>query len=348
MENSQIFKDKRILVIGGTGSCGSVIVKRLLNADPKVIRVFSRDEDKQYHMQFELGDHDNVRFLLGDIRDKDRLARAMEDIDIVFHTAALKHVAGCEYNPFEAVRTNILGTQNVIDVALDNEVSMVAYTSSDKAVNPISAMGASKLMAEKLMSTANLYRGLRRTVFYSVRFGNVLGSRGSVISRVISQIKNGRPVTLTDPRMTRFVMSTGEAVDLMLRTTELAKGGEVFILKMPAIKIEALLNVLIRKYAPKYGLDPEMIKVKKVGIKPGEKLFEELMTNEESSRAYETDKMFIVLPPLGESDQPISAYDENTRRPSISRYASDDARFLSEEEIEEVIDSGIWLDEENL
>lgn len=341
------FKNKKILVIGGTGSFGSAIVNRLLDFDPTVIRIFSRDEDKQYHMQYELQNLKNVRFLLGDIRDKERLLRAMEDIDIVFHAAALKHVTSCEYNPFEAVRTNILGTQNVIDVALDCEVSMVVYTSSDKVVNPTSAMGASKLMAEKLISTANFYKGPREIIFYSVRFGNVLGSRGSAIERFLRQIKNGEPVTLTHAAMTRFVMSMDEAVDLVLRTTEFAKGGETFILKMPALKIESLINVLIRRYAPKSGVDPSTIKIHEVGPKPGEKLYEELMTQDEDTRAFETNDMFIVLPPFGESKQSMDVY-EGAHKPSMSGYTSSDTELLSEKKIEEIIDSGKWFDEENL
>lgn len=341
------FTNKKILVTGGTGSFGSVLVKRLLDFEPAVIRILSRDEDKQYHMQYELQEIKNIRFLLGDIRDKERLSRAMEDIDIVFHAAALKHVVGCEYNPFEAVRTNVLGTQNVIDTALDCNVSMVVYTSSDKAVNPTSAMGASKLMAEKLISTANLYKGSREIAFYSVRFGNVFGSRGSAITRFIDQIKKREPVTLTHSEMTRFVMSIDESVDLVLKTTEMARGGETFILKMPTLRIEALMNVLIRKYAPQFGIKPEDVKIKEIGKKPGEKLYEELMTEEESARAYETDDVFIVLPSFDESRQTLESY-RGARETSASEYTSNNTDTLDEGEIEKIIDEGKWFDEESL
>lgn len=340
-------KDKNIMVIGGTGSFGSAIVKHLLDFNPEVIRIFSRDEDKQYHMQYELQDYKNIRYLIGDIRNKGRLLRAMEGIDIVFHAAALKHVASCEYNPFEAVKTNIVGTQNVIDAALNCNVSMVVYTSSDKAVNPTSAMGTSKLMAEKLISTANFYKGPRKTILYSVRFGNVLGSRGSAIDRFLKQIKSGEAVTLTHSEMTRFVMSTNEAVDLVLRTTTMAKGGEIFILKMPALKIEPLIHVLIKGYAPKVGMDPDKIKIREIGPKPGEKLYEELMTNEENSRVFETDDMFIVMPPFGESSLSMDEY-EGAHKPEMSGYTSNDAKLLSEKEIKEIVNAGQWFDEERL
>ena len=196
------FKDKKILVTGGTGSFGSAIVKRLLDYQPEVVRIISRDEDKQYRLSNALKKHKNVRFLIGDICDKERLLRAMEHIDIVFHAAALKHVLSCEYNPFEATKVNVFGTQNVIDAALERGVSKVIFTSTDKAVNPVSAMGASKLMAEKLISSANFYKGTKETVFSSVRFGNVVGSRGSALNLFIDQIKNGGPVTITDNNMT--------------------------------------------------------------------------------------------------------------------------------------------------
>lgn len=195
MEN--IFKDKKIIVTGGTGSIGSEIVRRVLQYDPEVVRILSRDESKQFELEQEIGDLENVRFLIGDVRDKDRLNRAFEDVDIVFHAAAMKHVPACEYNPFEAVKTNVVGTQNVIDAALDNGVGKVIAISTDKAASPINTMGATKLLAEKQIIDANFYKGHRKTVFSCVRFGNVMGSRGSVIPLFEKQIKNGGPVTVT-------------------------------------------------------------------------------------------------------------------------------------------------------
>jgi len=184
-----LFKNKKILITGGTGSIGQEIVREVLKHEPAVVRILDIDETKQFELQQEYEDYENIRFLLGDIRDKERLYRAIEDIDIVFHTAALKHVQACEYNPFEAVKTNVIGTQNLIDVAIDEEVEKVIFTSSDKAVNPTNVMGATKLLAERLITSANYYKGARKTVFSSVRFGNVLGSRGSVIPLFKNQIE---------------------------------------------------------------------------------------------------------------------------------------------------------------
>jgi len=174
-----LIRDKKILITGGTGTLGKALLNEILKYDPKVVRIFSRDEAKQFDLQFELSGYKNTRYLLGDVRDKERLMRAMEEIDIVFHTAALKHVPSCEYNPFEGVKTNIIGTQNVIDAALYNRVNKVIYTSSDKAISPTNTMGATKLVAERLVSAADYYKGSAKTVFCAVRFGNVMGSRGS-------------------------------------------------------------------------------------------------------------------------------------------------------------------------
>jgi len=223
------FKNKKILVTGGTGSIGQEIMREILRYEPEVVRILDVDETKQFELEQEYGNRENVRFLLGDIRDKERLYRAIEDIDIVFHTAALKHVLACEYNPFEGVKTNVIGIQNLISVCIDEEVEKVIFTSSDKAVNPTNVMGATKLLAERLMTSANYYKGTRRTIFSSVRFGNVLGSRGSVIPLFKKQIEAGGPVTLTNKEMTRFIMPMRDAINLLFKATELAQGGEIFI-----------------------------------------------------------------------------------------------------------------------
>ncbi len=299
-----LFKGKVILVTGGTGSLGKALVKTLMNYQPRVVRVYDLDETKLFEMEHEF-EHEMpwaikqemVRFLVGDIKEKERLMRAMERVDIVFHLAALKHVASCEYNPFEAVKTNALGTQNIIDAALANNVERVIFTSSDKAAYPNNTMGATKLLAERLITSANYYKGGRRTVFASVRFGNVIGSRGSVVPLFLRQIKNGGPVTVTDPTMTRFVMSQRQAISLIFKCTRIANGGEIFILKMPIIRIGDLASVLINEVAPRHGHKPEDIATKIIGLKPGETHYEELMTEEEASRAVETKDMFVV-PPL--------------------------------------------------
>ena len=291
-----LLEGKKILVIGGTGSLGQSLIKAILNYRPQVIRIFSRDEDKQHELQQDLGSKPYLRYLIGDIRDKDRLRRAMDGIEMVFHLAALKHVPSCEYNPFEAVKTNIIGTQNVIDLAMELNVEKVIYTSSDKAISPANTMGATKLVAERLMSAADYYKGTSRTVFAAVRFGNVMGSRGSVIPLFKRQIVNGGPVTVTVPEMTRFMMSQGQAVQLTLEAAQRARGGEIFVLKMPVVRVIDLAQVFIEEFAPRCGYRPEEIETEIIGLRPGEKLFEELMTQEEAKYAMEFEHMFAIPP----------------------------------------------------
>jgi len=293
-----IFEGKNILVTGGVGSIGSNIVRALLNYNPGAIRVFDNNETALFNFQNELKSYENVRFLVGDIRSRNRLKRAMENIDIVFHAAALKHVPLCEYNPFEAVETNVIGTQNVIDAAMNEEVEKVIGISTDKAINPVNTMGATKLLCEKLITTANYYKGNRKTAFSSVRFGNVLGSRGSVTPLFKNQIKRGGPITLTHPDMTRFFMTMKQAVNLILKATEMARGGEIFIFKMPTIRMGDLVEVMIEDLAPKYGFNPNDIKVKTIGIRPGEKMHEELIGRDENNNILETEHMFIILPQI--------------------------------------------------
>lgn len=333
MTISELINGKNILVTGGTGSIGSEIVRRLLQFDPKVVRILSRDETKQFEMEHELGNLENVRYLIGDVRDKDRLNRAFEDIDIIFHAAAMKHVPACEYNPFEAVKTNVVGTQNVIDAAIDNEVEKVISISTDKAASPINTMGATKLLAEKLIIDANFYKGHRETVFSCVRFGNVMGSRGSVIPLFEKQIKNGGPVTVTDPEMTRFMMTIPQAVDLVFKATKMARGGEIFIFKMPVVKLGDLAKIMIEHLAPGYGYKPEEIRIDTIGIRNGEKIYEHLMNEEEARYAYETEDMFTVLP-----QQLFSEYFlEGIAKAEQKRYASDDAMVLSLSDIKNLL-----------
>lgn len=334
-----IFKGKKVLVTGGTGSLGKELVRHLLwNEQPETVRVFDVDETEQFEFQHELkGYEDSVRFLLGDVRDKERLSRAVEDIDIIFHTAALKHVMACEYNPFEAVKTNVIGMQNIIDVAIDNNVSKIIFTSSDKAVNPSNTMGATKLLAEKLVTSANFYKGARDCVFSSVRFGNVMGSRGSVIPLFRQQIKAGGPLTITDPTMTRFMMSMSQAVELVLRSVDMAQGGEVFIFKMPTVKISDLAEVMVEELAPRYSRKPQDIRIEIIGTKPGEKMYEELMTEDEASRSLERDDMFIILPEIEDELTKInkSAYAATSIR--SKDYVSKDAVPITKDEIRAIL-----------
>jgi FlaA1/EpsC-like NDP-sugar epimerase len=274
-----------------------------------------------------------ARFFVADIRDSDELSRRMRGVDIVFHSAALKHVILCERSPEQAVQTNIHGVQNVIAAATENKVERVIFTSSDKAVNPTNVMGTSKLMGERLMTAANSHKRGDGPIFTSTRFGNVLGSNGSVIPIFHNQIAKGGPVTLTERDMTRFVMSIEEAVKLVIDSAEVAHGGEVFITKMPVVRIEDLASAMIELLSPVYGFDPNDIKTKVIGSKPGEKLYEELMSDEETRRSVELPDYFSVLPAFRGVYQNI-AYDyadlisEKVTNPYIS--AKEDCLSLAE------------------
>lgn len=321
MEN--LFRGKRILVTGGTGSIGREIVRQLLGFGPEVVRVLSRSEHSQYEMAEEFREHGRaLRFFVGDVRDAGRLRLAITDVDIVFHAAALKHVPICEYNPFEAVKTNVLGTQNLIEAAMNERVARLVAVSTDKAVSPINTMGATKLLAERLVTSANLYKGRRDIKLASVRFGNVMGSRGSVIPAMISQIQRGGPVTITHPDMTRFFMTISEAVSLVLKAARIMRGGEVYILKMPVLKIADLAEILISEMAPRFGARPSDIAVETTGLRPGERLYEELLTRDESHYMQEHDDMYELNP-----NTPASAV------PGSSCLSSDNAKPLSKDDI---------------
>lgn len=321
------FEGKKILVTGGAGSIGSEIVRQLASLNTKAVRVLDINETALFELEQQLKARQHISFLVGDVRDKDRMSRAMEDIDIVFHAAALKHVHLCEYNPFEAIKTNVLGTQNVIDACLNNEVEKMIFISTDKAVNPNNVMGASKLLGERLTIAANGYKGPRKTLFSCVRFGNVLASRGSAVPLFIDQIKNGGPVTVTDPEMTRFIMSISTSVSLILKASVNAKGGEIFILKMPSLRIGDLANAMIKEYAPKFGYKPEQIKTKIIGKRVAEKMDEELITDVERLRTKLLNGDLIVVYP--ESQNIISDLDIPLNSKNV--------KLLKESEITEIL-----------
>jgi len=288
---------KHILVTGACGTIGRELVRQLLeNHRVKELVALDNNESELFFLEHRFAGFPQASFFLADIRDRDKLSEKMKGIDIVFHTAAFKHITLCERSPFEAVQTNILGVQNLITAATENNVQHIIFTSSDKAVNPTSVMGTSKLMGERLMTatTGNLKKD--GPVFVSTRFGNVLGSRGSVISVFHDQIRHGGPVTLTDPEMTRFIMSLKNAVRLVIESASLAHGGEVFITKMASVRIQDLAEVMIYNLAPVFGYRPKDIQIEVIGVKPGEKMYEELLSGEEIRRTWELKNYFVVLP----------------------------------------------------
>jgi UDP-N-acetylglucosamine 4,6-dehydratase len=279
------WKEQVILVTGGTGSFGKKFVEIMLQEyHPAKLIVFSRDELKQHEMRVAGFDHPCLRYFIGDVRDIDRLRRAMHGVDIVVHAAALKQVPACEYNPMEAVKTNILGSSNVVDAALDAGVRRVLALSTDKAVNPVNLYGATKLAAEKLFIQSNAYAGGMTTRFSCVRYGNVVGSRGSVVPVFLQQRENGR-LTITDERMTRFWLTLEQGVRFVIKCIEQMRGGEVFVPKIPSMS----LVDLARAIAPHAQLDI-------VGIRPGEKLHELLISEDEARSTLELEDMFVVQP----------------------------------------------------
>lgn len=294
-----LFTGKRILVTGACGTVGAELVKQLLAGkkyDPEEVIGIDNNESNLFFLDQQYLADARARFFVADVRDRDELTSRMRGIDIVFHAAALKHVILCERSPEQAVQTNIHGVQNIIAAANANGVEKVIFTSSDKAVNPTNVMGTSKLMGERLMTAANSNKRGQGPIFASTRFGNVLGSNGSVLPIFHNQIAKGGPVTLTHREMTRFVMSIEESVQLVLDSAQYAQGGEVFITKMPIIRIYDLAVAMIEELAPHYGKQPAEIEITEIGTKPGEKLYEELMSDEETRRAVEMERYFSVMP----------------------------------------------------
>ncbi len=282
------FKNKKILITGGTGSIGVGLAKQLIKFKPKAIRILSNDENSIFEMKRVVGDNPIFTFMMGDVRDRARLDLAIKNIDIVFHTAAMKHIDICEQNPFDAVKTNVIGTSNILEVSLIEKVSKFIFISTDKATNPSSTLGASKLLAERLTLDAGSYRGDGKTIFSIVRFGNVIGSRGSVFQIFLEQIKKHQPLTVTDSRMTRFIMSVSEATNLILEVTHTAKDGEVFILKMPSVTISDLAKCMIQVCKEKTS------SIKTSKLREGERFNEYLITNEEIPFCKDIGKMYKI------------------------------------------------------
>lgn len=310
------FNGKQVLVTGGTGSIGSHIVERALKHGCRVVRVLSRDESKQFELAGRLQSK-SLECVIGDVRDLDAVRGACRKVNYIFHAAALKHVPACEAQPLEALQTNVLGAANVARAAAQARVSKVIGISTDKAVMPENAMGATKFLMERLFLAADTATG--DTVFAVVRFGNVLGSRGSLVPHIVSLIERGGPVTLTDPQATRFFMSIPEAAKLTFQACRRAQGGELFILKMSSVRIKDLVELLIER-SGRPGIE-----VKVTGLRPGERLHEYLMTGEESSRAEEFAGMYVVKP-RGRS-----------RRPPTAVCSDDEANLLDRQELDRLL-----------
>ena len=329
---SSLLKGKKILVTGGSGSIGKELVKKSLIEGASLVRIFSNDENALYETELEFSGK-NIEYVIGDIRNSETVNSIVKDMDIVFHTSALKHVDRCELNPFEAITVNTIGTYNVCKSAIRESVSNVINISTDKAVNPIGVLGATKLLSEKLIS-AESFHNKSKTIFSSVRFGNVLQTRGSIIPRIENQIKNGGPITLTDKNMKRFFMTKKQSVDLILKATEYAKGGETFVLKMPLILLNDLFDVMKRIIAPKYNLNPNIIKTKIIGIRPGEKITEYLLTDFELENVLET-KDFFIMPSMFDSE--ITKKYKNAKKPKNIKNYFDTLKPINKLKIEKML-----------
>lgn len=331
-----MFEDKNILITGGTGSLGRALTKKLLESDIKTLRIFSRNESKQVEMQEELDDP-RLRFLIGDIRDEVRLSRALEDVDIVFHAAALKHVPLIEYNPEESIMTNVVGSHNVIMQSIKNHVEKVVGIGTDKAVSPLNTYGATKLLMEKIFisSIRQFNMDKYKTKSFCLRYGNVVASSGSVIPLFINQIKNKQKITITDPKMTRFSITMDEAIEFILSSTERAVGSEVFVPKMRAYNIMDVKDALIELFG-----DAEHTIIKS---RPGEKLHELLMSKYEIPNTREFDDRYVILYPQT-FDAPthvknlIEQTYNNLKFAELNgEYSSDNVTLLSKEEIIEIL-----------
>jgi len=325
-----MFNGKKILITGGTGSLGQALTKKLLNEGVDTIRIFSRNENKQVTMESDFHD-DRLRFFIGDLRDLSRLQRALEDVDIVFHTAALKHVPVIEYNPFEAVKTNVIGSHNLIEACIHEDVEMAIGVGTDKAVSPLNAYGATKLLMEKLFTTANNYlkKEKHRTKFVALRYGNVLGSSGSVVPKFIKQIASEHKITITDPSMTRFNITMNDALDFILESAKIAKGSAIFIPKLKAYTLEDLKNVLFELLEP--------VKEERIPIRHGEKMHETLINLDEMRSTWENDSMYIIADPNQDDKQIQQFYPEFSKAKSDIEYSSNNVEKIPKEVLKELL-----------
>jgi len=334
-----MFKDKVLMITGGTGSFGNAVLKRFLSTDVREIRVFSRDEKKQEEMRIALNDK-KLKFYIGDVRNYDSIHQALKGVDYVFHAAALKQVPSCEFYPMEAVRTNVLGAENVMAAAIANNVKRVIVLSTDKAVYPINAMGISKAMMEKLMVAKARMQGEGETVLCATRYGNVMASRGSVIPLFVSQIKAGKPLTVTDPNMTRFLMSLEDSVDLVLHAFEHARQGDIFIQKAPASTVADLATALTKIFSSKS-------EVRIIGTRHGEKLYETLVSREEMARAEDQGGYYRV--PADDRDLNYAKYfsDGEEKISHCEDYTSHSTQRLDVEQVVALVKKLDFIQEES-
>lgn len=325
-----MFTHKILLITGGTGSFGHAVVRRFMETDIGEIRIFSRDEKKQEDMR-HLINHPKIKFYLGDVRDRDSLKDAMHGVDYVFHAAALKQVPSCEFYPVEAVHTNTLGAENVLSTAVDKQVKMVIVLSTDKAVYPINAMGISKAMMEKIMVAKSRLIGNNGTIMCGTRYGNVMASRGSVIPLFLKQIKDGKPITVTDPNMTRFLMSLDSAVDLVIYAFEHAKPGEIFVKKAPGATIGELAQAILKMM----GADNP---IKTIGTRHGEKLYETLLTREELVKAQDCGEYYRICPDDRGLNYNLYFTEGQERLSAVEDYNSHNAQRLKVDEIVQLLE----------
>jgi len=319
-----ILEGKTILVTGGTGSIGSEIVRQLLRYDVSKIIVFSRDEIKHFLMKKTLSDN-RLEFIIGDIRIYNDLERifSQNNIDIIYHAAAMKHVVVCEDVPIQCVKTNIIGTQNIVDLASKYRVPKLINISTDKSAGPINVMGASKFIAERIVLNAN---------YSCVRFGNVANSRGSVIPVFIENLLNQKPLQVTDPSITRFMIEIPDAVKLVIKATKYTKGGDIFILKMNSFKLGDLVDVIAERIAPKLGINQQEITIQYTGIEWGEKLHEDLINHLESDRVYELENMYIIV----KNEKCLRSY-KNIKKIKVNNYSSNQVRLFTKDELERIM-----------
>ncbi|MCF6225326.1 MAG: polysaccharide biosynthesis protein [Xanthomonadales bacterium] len=330
--------NKRVLVTGVCGTVGREITRMLLSGDFGELAELIGIDNNESELFFVAQEFNqpSAQFFLRDLRDYPGLQEVCQNVDVVFHAAALKHVGICELSPSEAVQTNIIGLQNLINAAKRCRVEHFIFTSSDKAVNPTNVMGTSKLMGERLVTAANNSRENRGTIFASTRFGNVLGSRGSVVPIFHDQILQGKDITLTSPEMTRFIMSISEAANLVIASAAEAKGGEVFITKMPVIRIQDLAEVMVEMLVEKHSLAKQS-NIIEIGVKPGEKIYEELMSDEETSRALETDQYFVVLPAFRDMYDVEYSYNNEVANALLKPYKSSEEVMLNQAELKDYL-----------